>query len=218
MESKVKKAVALAFACALMPVTACTLPPAVSLPSQQVPMPPVPLADLPPPMQAAPVAPQPGAVGSVSDDAQPAPDPYADSQRKLFFSTMTLSAARIGSGAGCGVITPGVGMQTMSDLEHYVLEQYGYSSEDAQMVDAYNAAFKFRACSVWRDDPNLVAWLRQMGQTAMDATQAAPQLMSAVPQYSPDTDFPSLQSEIKSDDAGPPDDSSGDFGDDDSGN
>ena len=178
------KRIALAFACAIMPASAW---------AQQ--------AYFPPPMQTAPVAPQPGAVGSVSDDAQPAPDPYADSQRKLFFSTMTLSAAKIGSGAGCGVISPGVGTQTMSDLLQYAQGQYGFTPEDDQMVHAYRAAFKFRACSIWLGDPNLVSWLRQLGQTAMDATQPNYQQMPSVPQYVPEPDpFPPVQDEIKSDD------------------
>ena len=213
MERKQVKRLARALVCAMIPGTALAQGYVMPLPGQPgyVPMPPVPAYDQqclkpPQPMQTAPTATSP-----VLDDAQPSPDPYADSQRKLFFSNVELAAARIGSGAACGVITPGAGMQAMSDLLQYAQRQYGFSAEDQTMMDAYKAAFAYKNCALWLNDPNSVAWLRQMGQDAMDATQANVPFMSATPQYVPAPDpFPPMQNEIKSDDDSFSDDSDGD--------
>ena len=105
-----------------------------------------------------------------------AQDPYAQgqsaydqSQRSLFFSSVELSAAQFGSGAGCGVISPGLGMQLLSNLLDYTEARVGFSQQEGQMVAAYKAAYNHKACSYWMQNPLAVAQLRQMGQEALTA-------------------------------------------------
>jgi hypothetical protein len=113
-----------------------------------------------------------------------AQDPYAQgqsaydqSQLNLFYSTVQLRAAQFGSGAGCGVISPGLGMQMLSDLLDYTQSQVGFS-QDTPMISAYQAAFKYKACSFWRDHPDAVAQLRQLGQATMNAHGVFPMPLS----------------------------------------